>query len=158
VDTSIRPALYVDIPYLAANMREADKREIWASSLASPEAALARSIEVSQFAWTGLIENRPVVMFGIGQVSILGGGASAWLLGTQEIEKIPRLFLTESREWVRKMVDRYGRLFNYVDARNRQTLRWLAFLGADFGPARPYGMLGKPFVPFVITRKEVANV
>lgn len=158
MDTSVRPALYVDIPYLAANMRDEDRREVWASSLSRPEAALARSLEVSQFAWTGLIENRPAVMFGVGQVSVLSGGASAWLLGTREIEKIPRLFLTESRKWVRQMTDRYGRLFNYVDARNRRTIRWLAHLGASFGPARPYGMLGKPFVPFVIQRREVANV
>ena len=157
MDTSIRPALLVDIPHLAANLREADRREIWASSLADPETALRYSFEKSDRVWTGLIENRPAVMFGIGRGQILTGQVSAWLLGTREIEKIPRLFLEESRVWVAEMLEVYGSMSNYVDARNRRTLSWLRRLGARFGKPVPFGALGKPFVPFVIER-EVANV
>lgn len=152
----IRHADPADIPPLAANMREADRREIWATSLSEPGPALARSLERSALAWTGLIDGRVAAMFGAGgPISIIGGGASAWLLGTPEIAKIPRFFLVESKGYVRQMLDRFPVLQNYVDARNRATLSWLRRLGAEFGEAQPYGVLGLDFVPFTLRAGNV---
>jgi hypothetical protein len=156
VHIEIRHADPADIPPLAQNMREADRREIWAASLAEPHAALARSLGRSEMAWTGLIDGRPAAMFGAGgPLSVIGGGASAWLLGTPEIAKIPRFFLTESRVYVAMMLERFPTLMNYVDVRNRATLSWLRRLGAQFGAPQPYGALGLDFVPFTLRAGHV---
>lgn len=151
----IRPPVLDDVDYIAAHMREADRREVWASSMATPAEALARSLDRSDMVWTGLMDGRPAAMFGTGPLTVLGSGASAWLLGTPEIAKIPRFFLTESRVYVDMMLKVHGTLMNFVDIRNRATLSWLGRLGAVFGEPQPYGMFGRPFVPFTMRQADV---
>ena len=39
-------------------------------------------------------------------------------------------------------------LFNFVDARNMKSIRWLKHLGYAVGPPVPFGVAGLPFHPF----------
>lgn len=151
--TEIRPARPEDVEPIAADMREADRREVWASSLATPRLALERSLAASAVAWTGLVDGRPAAMFGAAPLSELSGRGSAWLLGARALAIIPRDFLLRSKDMVGLMLERFPVLTNLVDARNAASLRWLRWLGAQFGPARPYGPLGALFVPFELGRR-----
>ena len=153
--TEIRAARMEDVPGIAARMREADRRELWASSLSTPEDALARSLEHSAMAWTAEIDGEPEIMFGVAPMSLLGHNGSAWLLATPELVKIARFFVVKSRIYVRRMLEVFPVVINFVDQRNAVSLRWLRWLGARFDAPRPHGALGLPFVPFEMRRGDV---
>ena len=87
-------------------------------------------------------------MFGVAPMSVLGHNGSAWLLATPELAKVARVFVVESRLYVRRMLEVFPVVMNFVDQRNAVSLRWLRWLGARFDEPRAYGALGLPFVPF----------
>lgn len=154
MDTEVRPATPEDAVALAARLRHSDEIEVWLTSASSAQKALLRSLAASDEAWTGLLDGVPVCMFGVGRISVLGG-SSVWLLGSPEIETIPRAFLVQSRDWARRLVDRHGVLRNYVWPGNRQTMAWLRRLGARFGKPMPYGAFGRDFIPFEMGSSNV---
>ena len=61
---NIVPAHTSHISSIAATMRTADRFEVWAASLVHPEEALSISLELSPMAWTALVHDTPIAMFG----------------------------------------------------------------------------------------------
>ena len=110
-------------------MRQADRDEVFAASGKSPAEALAYSLRKSAMAHTALIDGRPEVMFGVGDLNVLAGVGAPWLLGTDEVEKHAVAFLRGSVEWKLKLLARYSVLRNFVDDRNTASIRWLKWLG-----------------------------
>lgn len=129
------PATTEHIPTLAANMREADKREVWASHRHSPQEALEVSLAYSDMAWTflGLDEDgqgEPLFMWGVArQGSILSDTGFPWLLGTNDIRKYQRTFLRYCPYYIEAMQEPFTLLENYVHAANRVSVRWLEWCG-----------------------------
>ncbi|MBA4281091.1 hypothetical protein, partial [Ralstonia sp.] len=80
--TSVRPANLEDALVVAANMREADRREVWASSRSTPEGSIRESLRISTHAWVGYYDGRPVCVFGVAPLNMVAGLGSPWLLGT----------------------------------------------------------------------------
>jgi hypothetical protein len=133
---------------VAAALRAADVAEVWATARLSPEDAVRRSLAASPLAWAGLVDERPVCLFGAGCWSLLGEVGVPWLLGTAEIERHAAAFLRRNRAYVARMRQTFPVLRNHVDARNRVSIRWLRWLGFTIAPAQPYGPFGLPFHPF----------
>ena len=126
----IIPAQAAHIAPIAANMRESDRREVWASHRHEPEQALVTSLESSDMAWTCLVGGEPAFMWGAARKgSILTLTGSPWLLATAALGKVCRDFLRRSRFYVFMMQARFPRLENYVHAENRLSLRWLLWCG-----------------------------
>ena len=143
-----RPASFTDVDPIASRMREADKREVWATALMRPDQALAESLRASTHAWTKLLDDRPVGMFGCSPMAHLTGSGSAWLLGTDDLAINPMRFVKESRRWVGTMLEVYNPLVNWVDARNAASVRWLRWLGFAIMSPAPFGPFGLPFHRF----------
>lgn len=135
----IIPARASHIRTIARRMRQADRDEVFASSGRSPASALAFSLRKSSVAWTALIDGRPEVMFGVGDLNVLAGIGAPWLLGTDAVERHYVAFLRGSVDWRRQLLLRYSTLRNFVDDRNAVSIRWLRWLGftlldpVDFG-------------------------
>lgn len=125
----IVPARPEHIRSIARRMRQADRDEVFASSRVTPGQALCRSLRKSAKAWTAMIDGRPEIMFGVGDLNILAGVAAPWLLGTDAVEEHYVAFLRGSVEWRNQLLRRYSTLRNFVDARNRASIRWLRWLG-----------------------------
>lgn len=144
----IVPALPEHIPHIAAHMREADRREVWASHRHTPEEALAASLERSDLAWTGIISGQPAVMWGAGRKgSLITLTGSPWLLATPALEAMHKTFLGQCKSYVTKMQARFPRLENYVHAENRISQRWLRW--CDFSIEKSLVLFnGEPFLLF----------
>lgn len=138
-----------DIAYLAAHLREADLQELAASRGANvhPSDAISRAVLLSSHCWVAAGAN-PIAIFGIAPVSLLERIGSPWLLATDEAFEHPRALVTQGRRYIDQMRRSYSRLFNYVDARNDKSIRWLRRLGFVMQPAEPYGVEGEPFHRF----------
>lgn len=138
---------------LAARLRQADKDEIAAMSGMSPLAALSFSYRRAAICYVALVDDQPEMILGVGDLSILTGTGAPWLVGSDFIERHPRLFLRASRHWLRQLSGRYSILRNMVDCRNTVSIRWLRWLGFTFGP--PFDHRGHQFRVFEMRAEDV---
>ena len=139
--------------YIGENMRAADRQEVWASSHALPDAATMESFRRSLECWTGVVDGEPICIFGVAPVSLVTGYAAPWMLGTDQLERNAVKFLRGSKEVVAGWKRDYRHLFNYVDARNKTSIRWLKWLGFELEEPAPYGAEKLPFHRFEYLRK-----
>jgi hypothetical protein len=168
-DYRIVPAEAGHIPGLAAAMREMDRRELRAGSGLEPAEALARSLAVSRLAFTALttenfnslnfdkadFESGPagaghvIQMWGVAPSGgLLGRVGTPWLLGSTLLERpdIAREFIRQSRPRARALEAGFRRLENWVHAENALAVRWLKWLGYQFGET--FMVRGEPFRRF----------
>lgn len=144
----IVPATAEHIAWIAPRLRPADREEIAASTVLPPLSALAVSLAGSDQAFTALQDGEPVVVGGVGTVSLLPRTGMPWLLATPAIEEMRVEFLRGTREQVRRIGAGYALLRNHVDARNALSIRWLRWLGFTLHDPVPFGPAGLPFHPF----------
>ena len=139
-----------DIPFLAMNLRDADKAEIAAASGLATEVALERGYLHSKRCKTVCMsDGTPAAIYGVGDTDIKGLG-SIWLLATPDLIKIQRQFLRECREGIAELSQGYSCVFNYTDARNTVHHRWLKWCGFTFIKKHNHFGNGKlPFLEFV---------
>ncbi len=145
------------IYHIANNMNPADKDECAALGL-GPFKALLDSFHRSVISWTGMVDDRPVCMFGVSPIDILGGIGCPWLLGTDELKKHAKTFMKLNRLYVPKMLDLFPVLSNYVDVRHETAIRWLKWLGFRFDPEPiEYGVSRLPFYKFKMEKEDMSN-
>lgn len=153
VDIQIIPARASHIRTIARRMRKADVDEVFAASGHSPSKAMTFSLRKSSHAWTALIDGRPEVMFGVGDINILAGIGAPWLLGTDAVEKHYVAFLRNSVGFRDQLLRRYPVMRNFVDERNKASKRWLAWLGARLSD--PIEINGQAFRLFELRSSNV---
>lgn len=137
-----------DLDWIAQNMSHADADEVLATAGLSPRAALDVSSKVSRDTFVGLVNGVPICAFGIGQRTLLDDVGVPWLLGTPDIRKHARIFLTVSKTWIGNEAKKYSRLENWVDARHTRAVKWLKWLGFTVDDPTPHGIKGMPFHRF----------
>lgn len=143
------------IETIAARMRLADSDEVFASSGRSPREALEFSLRKSSLAMTALVDGRPEVMFGAGDLSVLSQVGAPWLLGTDAVTEHYVAFLRRSVSWRDQLLLRYQVLRNAVDDRNAASKRWLRWLGFNLSEPMPLGKDGEMFRLFEMRRGDV---
>lgn len=152
-------------------LRQADIDEIWAMEGMEPKLAVAYSIACADPGWAAELDGRTEAVFGIGPAQAvassdardtsasmrvgpvgetLDGGriGRPWLVGSDEIEKHPITFYRMSRGIIGEMKTRYAMLENWVDARNKLSIRWLEWGGFHIEPAENTGYENIPFHRF----------
>ena len=129
-----------DLSYLSDHLRLADRKELEAHGV-PPLPALTMGFQSSLPCYTIENEGSPVAMFGVSPHFEEGMGF-IWLLGTDEISKISRQFLRESRDWLEKISSPYTMVCNKVHEENTVHIKWLKFLGFTFLKHT------KPFIEF----------
>jgi hypothetical protein len=132
-------------------MREADKVEVMASCGRSPVDALYESVYGSTRCWTGMVDDKPAFIFGVAPLSLMGGVGSPWLLGTDKVLEVKREFLENSKPYVAEMWLLFPTLKNFVDVRNKVSIRWLKWIGFSMLEPIPYGINGELFHPFELS-------
>lgn len=153
-DVTIRAVRPGDLDELIANMREADRLEILGLHT-SVERAAEYSLKRSVYVAAAECEGRLVCVFGVGSMGLLSDTGVPWLLGTHEMKRHRRDLLAHSPEYVAAMLDEYPVLRNYVDARYREAVRWLAWLGFTIHPAQPIGRRGEMYHLFEMRADHV---
>lgn len=148
----VRTSTREDIMYLKDRLRESDVQEIWASHNHKPEKALKICLYQSLVCFT--IQNgNPIGMFGISPVDMVGTKASIWFLASNDLDKIKKRFLKNSRKMIDLLLEYYPFLFNWVDCRNEESIKWLEFCGATIEEPKPFGVEGLPFRYFYFDRR-----
>lgn len=129
----VRPSVEADCVYLAAHLRDADRREceLWGHDpLPSLRTGLSYSLQPLTVVGPS---GKPAAMFGL--TGGTGEDATVWLLGTPEITSFPMTFLRQSRLWMDHLcrpirgIDRVKGVGNWVDLRNTKHVDWLRWMG-----------------------------
>lgn len=149
---SIMQTTSKDIDLMQVRLRASDIQEIWAAGHRTPYEALTRAREISISCFTAFYHENPCAMFGFTFDTPEHSRGSIWLLGTDEILKARIEFLRTSKPWVNFFLAQCPELYNYVDARNKASIAWLKWLGADIKEAEPYGPDQMPFHYFQFSR------
>lgn len=136
----VRTTTSLDIEMMKKHLRASDVQEVWASHHHTPEKALELSFAVSELCLTVDVKGMPAVIFGITPQTLLDNSALVWMLATNRIRLIRKSFIKECRHYIDMMLIRYPILENYVDARNKLSIRWLKWCGAEIEEAAPYGV------------------
>lgn len=152
VDLQIVEAVDDHIATIAERMRQADRDEVMASGGKTPVEALSGSLAKSSQVWTAIVDGRPEVMFGVGDLNVLTRTGCPWLLGTDAVTANYRLFLRQSIMWREQLLGRYDILRNAVDDRNEVSKRWLQWMGFTLYEPMPLGVNGEPFRVFEMRR------
>lgn len=72
--------------------------------------------------------------------------AMIWMVGTLDLEKHQLEFLRYSRMFIEEIGGQYDLLFNWIDARNTTSIKWLQFCG--FTLLRKHEVYGAEGIPF----------
>jgi len=140
------------IEAIAADMRQADADEVWASNHHTPIESLMRSWKVSNRSVIVTVNDEPCVMLGLVIHDILSGTGSPWLLGTENALKYKRHFLTEVPAVIDEMLAICPSLFNYVHTENKVSMKWLEWIGFTIDEPLPYGCDNALFHKFTLER------
>lgn len=141
---------------LAEHMSPADRREVWAADHLTPAQAVRQSMAMSRRVWAGLIDGELACMFGVtDHGTALTTVGVPWMMATKVIRRNPSLFLRRCRPVVEEMKQGYDMLWNMADSRNKQTLKWLRWLGFEILAPVPYGPDGVPFHQFIMRVSDV---
>ena len=146
----IRPATMHDAIAMRGKLRERDYAEVWAAHGENPDDVLCACVEHSVRLWC--VEDETILaIFGVAP-SIREGIGHPWLLGTDGLARCRHVLLRQPQQYLEKMHALFPVLQNFVDVRNTQSVRWLAWLGFSVDPTPV--RLGPFSMPFYSFHKE----
>lgn len=122
---------------IADNLRQGDLDEVRATSELPPRDALHLSYELSSHAYVIFSSQRePIAAFGAGAFALPGVGV-VWMLGTDGIRKEAFGIARRTRKYFDELNAAYFMLWNFIDARNETSLRWLKWGGFELLEEHP---------------------
>ena len=140
------------IQFIAENMREADRIEVWASNRHTPLEALEISMRRSKKSLIVYGDGIPLTALGIVLRGFLSDVGIPWLLSTEQALKHRKQFLKLSPPVIEEMLDICPKLINYVHAENKLSIRWLKWLGFTIDDPTPLKTTGELFHKFHMER------
>ncbi|MCQ4813570.1 hypothetical protein [Cloacibacillus evryensis] len=170
----VRP---IDCAVVALELREADRREIFActadaSACCAPYGnldcadaqgacdtadvsicrAIVESVRGSRVCFCVKRNGAAVMLFGVARRALLGDEHVVWALASEEIERAPFVFLRHCRRVVERLNEVFPVMVNFVGVWNEQSLRWLRWCGFRVLDARRIGIHGEWFYPVIKRR------
>lgn len=129
-ETGVSPGA---LAFVLANLRAADRAEIYDVFGETPAAAIARSVERSERCLTGYIGGHPAVLAGVARRAPLSGTGFPWLVATDAVDAAPLVVARAGRALMGWASSGFDRLENMVDPRNALAMRWVTWLGFTLG-------------------------
>lgn len=137
-------------------LRPLDRQEIIAASGPDTLTTIRTAIERSSSVYTLREPDGTLLcIFGTVPLTMLHTAGSPWMLGTEALSRWPRTLVRVSMRYFRHMLNEFPLLINYVDQRNKPSIRLVKAIGCSVLPAEPYGAEGHPFHPFKL---EIGDV
>ena len=146
VNFKVRIASAKEVFAMRGRLREADVEELEAvHGDGKSDVMLMQSYMKSKKSWVGMLDDKPVLVFGVGEASMLGTKGIPWLLGTKEVESCALAVARHSKEYITKMHEDYDMLENYVSVDNHLSLGWLRWCDFTIDDPIPFGVKQKKF-------------
>ena len=154
IDIKLNTAKEEDIQELLEDIRQVDIDEIRSSTGKDPGEVLAATFQMPGIRYVLRVKGELVCMYGIVMPNEHKEGIP-WMIGTNNVKKYKRQFLDASRFVFCTLCGKFTYLENYVDARNKDSIKWLAWLGFYIEDPVPYGAEKLPFHKFYLVNEHV---
>lgn len=137
------------LDHIAANLREADRREVLATLPGPIPDLVAATVAMSLKSWLAVDENMtPIAVLGVAPSDEPMVGIP-WLLTTDAVRNCATSFGRQTARYVAEMHELFPILTNFVDVRNEDAITWLRWAGFEIVDVDPhYGTAGEPFLQF----------
>lgn len=129
----VRPITPAVIDDLLPRLRSIDQVEMDCMMPGDHRAGLVRMAEKARRARAAYIDGELVGIFGVSAGGILSDTGHPWLLATTAIEPHRRVLIETSRVGLDWLAQDFRRLWNVVSVENAAAIRWLRWLGFEFG-------------------------
>lgn len=141
----VRPITPEAIDALLPRLRPVDRLELDCMMPENQRAGLIRMAERARRARAAYIGGEIVGIFGVSAQGVLSSTGCPWMLATPLIERrdVKREFIAGSRVALGWLAQDFSRLWNVVSVENRAAIRWLGWLGFEFGDV--VDVNGQPF-------------
>ena len=142
---------------LSEELRQSDLDEIKASTGEDPATAVVASVMVSDHAWMVLDDEDPIAVFGCAPTDD-PSAALVWMVGSDRMDEPENALgiLRLSRRYKDAMHRTYPVLYNWIDARNEKSLKWLDWCGYEILDAdHEYGVERRLFYLFAKRKPHV---
>ena len=139
---------------IAADMRQADADEVWASNHHTPLESMMKGWEMSDFSTVVMGDGEPLVMIGLVKRDMLTGSGVVWMLGANKSLKYKKEFFRQTKPVIDEMLTICPRLCNMVHSKNTVSIQWLKWLGFTIDDPTPYGPVGELFHRFHLERYD----
>lgn len=141
------------IDAMKGRLRQEDKDECWAMAHIGVDEGLQYSFKKAALCWVALVDDVPIICWGVSTTTMLSDYGIPWLLGTDDIEKIGFRVLKHSRKYIKQMLDKFEYLQNWVDVRNTVSINWLKWCKFSFEKAEPFGPDNRMFHKFWMKKR-----
>jgi hypothetical protein len=94
---------------------------------------LSQGLSFSSKIWVGTWAGELVCVWGLIPPTLLSDSAYLWLFCTEKLEEHKFLFIRWSQLEMGEMLRLYPRIIGVTDPQNERAVRWLRWLGAEFG-------------------------
>lgn len=154
-DCYFRPLQPGDVEAVAADMREADRRELKRWSGNSPLYELQNAVDLSEVVWVGCYrDGTPMSVFGGKHANALDETGVIWELSTNAVNGHRLAFAKASRrgmDLVMAALPDVGEFYNFVDAEYESAVKWIEWLGGQLSMDGGFrGRCGGTFKMFII--------
>lgn len=137
---------------LFSNMRAADVTEMLLMGY-NDVSYITESIDMSKECFACYTESGKLLgIGGITDAPDFGLGVPVWFVATEYIAAYHRQLVRHGMAIIKRYLEVYGKLYNYISIDNLQALRYIQRAGATIYPPQRWGINGELFVPFVIER------
>lgn len=137
---------------LFSNMRAADKTEMLLMGY-NDVSYISESIDLSKECFACYTEAGKILgIGGITDAPDFGLGVPVWFVATEDVAAYHRQLVRYGMAIIKRYLEVYGKLYNYISIDNLQALRYIRKAGATIYPPQRWGINGALFVPFVIER------
>lgn len=141
--------------HITRNMRAQDIEEIEASGSVPPDEAVMASLALSSHGYCVVDRvGEPCAMFGAAPHPLPGVGV-AWMLGTDGIRREAQSIARQTPLYIEQLHTAYSVLWNYIDARNSISKRWLRWGGFEL--LKDVELGGHHFHIFARTDRHVSS-
>lgn len=106
-----------------------------------------RCLATTDLFWVGLVDDNLVCVWGLIAPTLLSEQAYLWLYTSEAVKDHEFLFVRHSQRAVEEMLKLYSTIVGVSVASEERTIRWLKWLGAEFGIPENKN------VPFAIRKK-----
>lgn len=93
--------------------------------------AIRYGMTFSEASWVGLVDGRPVCIFGAAIPDVLAEEAQLWIFGTLEMAQHTHAFARRNKAYLEYLKGRFHKLYCWVYEDNAPSIRWVEWLGGE---------------------------
>lgn len=133
---------------LLQDLRPLDLQEIEAST-GKPRTTIEMSVRLSHNPWVVFSDAGDLLcLFGVAPHNLMSDTGAPWLLGTTHLGRYNKSLTQIAQRYLAEIQEQFPQLWNYVDARNAPSLRWLKRVGFAIDPPVVHGVQRRLFHRF----------